>query len=50
MAALVKSFPQHPEAIVSVARKTDAQMWPRLFEAVGKPSELHERQFHLSHN
>lgn len=31
-----------PEIVVSVARKTDAQLWPALFQAVGPPSVLCE--------
>ncbi len=31
---------QFQDIVVSVARKTDAQMWPALFAAVGKPSKL----------
>jgi len=38
--SLVKEFPQYPDVVVSVARKTDAQLWPLLFEAVGRPSEI----------
>lgn len=30
------------EVVVSVARKTDAALWPPLFEAVGSPSSLLE--------
>ena len=31
---------QHREVVVSVARKTDASMWPALFAAAGDPGEL----------
>ena len=31
---------QFQDIVVSVARKTDAAMWPALFLAVGVPSEL----------
>lgn len=34
------SAPQFRDIVVSVARKTDAAMWPALFQAVGAPSEL----------
>ena len=33
-------LPQYQDIVVSVARKTDAAMWPALFLAVGVPSEL----------
>eukprot|EP00210_Caulerpa_lentillifera_P000400 g390.t1 len=36
--ALVKEFPQYPDVVVSVARKTDTQLWPLLFDAVGRPT------------
>ncbi|GMH38535.1 hypothetical protein BSKO_06419 [Bryopsis sp. KO-2023] len=42
-ASLVRSFPQYPDVVVSVARKTDAQYWPLLFDAVGRPSKLLDR-------
>lgn len=32
--------PQFPEIVVSVARKTDAALWPALFAAVGSPLRL----------
>lgn len=38
--SLVKEFPQYPDVVVSVARKTDTQLWPLLFDAVGRPSEI----------
>lgn len=38
--SLVKEFPQYPDVVVSVARKTDAQLWPLLFNTVGRPSEI----------
>jgi WD40 repeat protein len=42
-AALVLEFSGlAPEIVVSVARKTDAQLWPALFQAVGPPSVLCE--------
>ncbi|GAB4817477.1 hypothetical protein N2152v2_004523 [Parachlorella kessleri] len=41
-AALVQQFPQYAELVVSVARKTDAQLWPSLFAAVGSPAALGE--------
>ena len=31
---------QYREVVVSVARKTDASMWPALFAAAGDPGEL----------
>ena len=31
---------QYQDIVVSVARKTDAAMWPALFLAVGVPSQL----------
>jgi len=31
---------QFPEIVVSVARKTDAALWPALFAAVGSPRRL----------
>ena len=31
---------QFPEIVVSVARKTDAALWPALFAAVGSPGRL----------
>ena len=33
---------QYAELVVSVARKTDAQLWPSLFAAVGSPAALGE--------
>lgn len=36
----VVSSVQFQDIVVSVARKTDAQMWPALFSAVGPPSKL----------
>ena len=42
-AELVRQFPQlFAEVVVSVARKTDAALWPPLFDAVGSPSSLLE--------
>lgn len=41
-ARLVQQFPQSAEIVVSVARKTDAQLWPALFAAAGSPSALCE--------
>ncbi|KAK9828450.1 hypothetical protein WJX72_000056 [[Myrmecia] bisecta] len=41
-ANLIRQFPQFRDVVVSVARKTDAQMWPSLFAAVGAPSALLE--------
>lgn len=41
-AALIKLFPMYPDVVVSVARKTDVQYWPVLFNAVGHPSKLLE--------
>lgn len=38
--SLVKEFPQYPDVVVSVARKTESQMWPLLFDTVGRPSEI----------
>ncbi|KAL4448516.1 hypothetical protein ABPG75_005735 [Micractinium tetrahymenae] len=39
-ARLISQFPQFPEIVVSVARKTDAALWPALFAAVGSPGRL----------
>lgn len=42
-ADLVRHFPLlFAEVVVSVARKTDAALWPPLFDAVGSPSLLLE--------
>jgi hypothetical protein len=41
-ARLVQQFPQSAEIVVSVARKTDAQLWPALFAAAGSPAALCE--------
>ena len=41
-AQLIRNFPAFRDIVVSVARKTDAQMWPALFAAVGSPSNLLE--------
>lgn len=41
-ATLLKNFPLYPDVVVSVARKTDVQFWPLLFDAVGRPSKLLE--------
>jgi hypothetical protein len=41
-ARLVQQFPQSAEIVVSVARKTDAQLWPALFAAAGSPAGLCE--------
>ncbi|KXZ55895.1 hypothetical protein GPECTOR_2g1446 [Gonium pectorale] len=42
-AELVRHFPAlFAEVVVSVARKTDAALWPPLFDAVGSPSLLLE--------
>ncbi len=41
-AELVRSFAQFADVVVSVARKTDASLWPALFTAVGSPSVLLE--------
>lgn len=41
-ADLIRNFPQFADVAVSVARKTDAQLWPALFSAVGTPSSLLE--------
>ena len=41
-ARLVQHFPQSAEIVVSVARKTDAQLWPALFSAAGSPAGLCE--------
>ncbi len=41
--SLVRHFPRYfADVVVSVARKTDAQLWPPLFSAVGPPSALLE--------
>ena len=44
LALLTSALPsvQFSEIVVSVARKTDAAMWPALFAAVGAPSALLE--------
>ena len=41
-AQLIRHFPLFRDIVVSVARKTDAQMWPALFAAVGSPGALLE--------
>ncbi|KAL0029799.1 hypothetical protein WJX77_000735 [Trebouxia sp. C0004] len=41
-AQLIRHFPLFRDIVVSVARKTDAQMWPALFAAVGSPRALLE--------
>ena len=41
-AQLIRHFPVFRDIVVSVARKTDAQMWPALFAAVGSPGALLE--------
>lgn len=42
-AQLVRQFPTlFPECVLAVARKTDAQLWPALFNAAGPPSRLME--------
>lgn len=41
-ARLVQQFPQAAEIVISVARKTDAQLWPALFAAAGSPAVLCE--------
>ena len=42
-AHLVRQFPSlFSECVLAVARKTDAQLWPSLFNAVGPPSLLLE--------
>ena len=41
-AQLIRHFPVFRDVVVSVARKTDAQMWPALFAAVGSPGALLE--------
>lgn len=35
-----RKITQFPEIVVSVARKTDAALWPALFAAVGSPLRL----------
>uniref|UniRef100_A0A061S7S9 Protein ric1 n=1 Tax=Tetraselmis sp. GSL018 TaxID=582737 RepID=A0A061S7S9_9CHLO len=40
---LIRIFPQYSDVIVSVARKTDAALWPLLFSAVGSPMKLIQR-------
>ena len=42
VAELVLQFPQAAELVVSVARKTDAELWPPLFQAAGSPVSLCE--------
>lgn len=39
-AELVLRFPHAAELVVSVARKTDAELWPALFQAAGSPAAL----------
>lgn len=39
---LVLSFTQCLDVVVSVARKTDASLWPALFSAVGSPAAITE--------
>jgi hypothetical protein len=39
-ARLIAQFPQFSEIVVSVARKTDAALWPSLFAAVGSPAKM----------
>ena len=39
---LVLQFPQAAELVVSVARKTEAELWPPLFQAAGSPVSLCE--------
>eukprot|EP00798_Chlamydomonas_sp_ICE-L_P031739 gene31739-6939_t len=41
-ASLGRHFPQFADVVVSVARKTDAALWPSLFKAIGSPSALLE--------
>lgn len=41
-AELLQQFPQYSDVVVSVARKTDAALWPTLFSAIGSPSMLLE--------
>ena len=40
VASLLTHHPLARDVVVSVARKTDASMWPRLFAAAGRPSLL----------
>ena len=40
MPARLPIAPQFPEIVVSVARKTDAALWPALFAAIGSPLRL----------
>lgn len=39
-AALIQHFPEYNSVVVNVARKTDSSMWPILFRATGKASQL----------
>lgn len=41
-AELVMNFSQFADVVVSVARKTDASLWPALFTAIGSPGALLE--------
>ena len=41
-AELLSHFPQSAELVVSVARKTEAELWPPLFQASGSPVTLCE--------
>ena len=40
--ALISPFPEFPDVVVSVARKTDEREWRALFAATGSPSALFE--------
>ena len=39
-AAVSRAHARHADIIISVARKTDASLWPPLFDAAGPPSDL----------
>ena len=40
VAAVLRAHARHADVIISVARKTDAALWPPLFDAAGPPSDL----------
>ena len=45
-AELIRAFPAFDDVVVSVSRKTDVEMWPLLFSAVGPPSVLLRHLLH----
>ncbi|XP_024532297.1 RAB6A-GEF complex partner protein 1 [Selaginella moellendorffii] len=42
---LIRNFPEYPDVVVSVARKTDGRHWPLLFAAAGDSTKLFEECF-----